>query len=221
MGCQMISSINIYNNLNYYSEEYDRFTDEELIQIIRNGNEQAERCLFKRYSFIIKRISSCFFIIGGSLDDLFQEAMIGLIKAVNGYDESNGSSFRTFAEVCIRRQIISAIRMAKPYEMLSKQTSFYDYINENEEVTLLDEFADLSNNPENVLISKEEIKQYYNVASELLSSFEKNVLTEYGKGKSYEEISIKLNKNIKSIDNALQRVKKKICCNKEKLNYIQ
>lgn len=218
----MISTISIYNNLNYYSEEYDRFTDEELIEIIKSGNEQAERCLFKRYSFIIKRISSCFFIIGGSLDDLFQEAMIGLIKAVHGYDHNYGSSFRTFAEVCIRRQIISAIRKSKSYEMLNKQTSFYDYVNESEEITLLDEYADFSSNPENVLISKEEKKQYYNMAAELLSSFEKDVLTEYGKGKSYEEISIKLNKSIKSIDNALQRVKKKICCNKEKnmMNYI-
>lgn len=212
----MISSISIYNNLNYYNEEYDRFTDEELIQKIKSGNDQAERCLFKRYSFIIKRISSCFFIMGGNLDDLFQEAMIGLIKAMNGYDENYGNSFRCYAEVCMRRQIISAIRKTKTYEMLSRQTSFYDFINESEEITLLEEYADLTNNPENVLICKEEKMHYYNKASQLLSNFEKAVLTEYGKGKSYEEISIKLNKNIKSIDNALQRVKKKICGNKEK-----
>lgn len=216
----MISSISIYNNLNFYNEEYDRYTDEELIQLIKDGNEQAERCLFKRYSFIVKRISSSFFIIGGSLDDLFQEAMIGLIKAMNGYDENFGSKFRTYAEVCIRRQIISAIRKTKSYEMLNRHMSFYDFVNESEEITLLDEFADFTTNPENLIICKEEKSQYHHKTTELLSSFEKDVLMEYGKGKSYEEISIKLNKNIKSIDNAMQRVKKKICSNKEMIiNY--
>lgn len=214
----MISSISIYNSLNYYKEEYNIYSDEELICKIKNGNEQAERCLYKRYSFIIKRIASSFFIIGGSIDDLFQEAMIGLIKAVNGYDVNYGSSFRTYAEVCMRRQVITAIRKTTAFESYNKCISFYDFANENEEITLLDEYADLdSMNPENVLICKEERNNYYKKASEFLSKFEKDVLTEYGKGKTYEEISITLNKSIKSIDNALQRVKKKICCNKEKL----
>jgi RNA polymerase sporulation-specific sigma factor len=213
----MISSISIYNNLNYYKHEYDRYSDEDLISQIKTGNEHAERCLFKRYSYIIKRISSSFFIIGGSLDDLFQEAMIGLIKAVNGYDVNYGNSFRSYAEVCIRRQIISAIRKTKPYDMLSKNTSFYDFCNESEEITILDEYADLNSNPENVLIYEEEMSQYYSLTSELLSEFERTVLMEYGKGKSYEEISIELNKSVKSIDNAMQRAKKKICCNREKI----
>ena len=214
----MISSISIYNNLNYYKEEYDIFSDEELIGKIKDGNEQAERCLYKRYSYIIKRITSSFFIIGGSLDDLFQEAMIGLIKAVNGFDENYGSSFRSYAEVCMRRQIITAIRKTNSLELYNKCISFYDFTNENEEITLLEEYADLKNmNPENLLIYKEERNYYYKKTSELLSIFERAVLAEYGKGKTYEEISLVLNKNIKSIDNALQRVKKKICYNKEKL----
>lgn len=214
----MISSISIYNNLNYYKEEYDIFSDVELIHKIKDGNEQAERCLYKRYSFIIKRIASSFFIVGGSIDDLIQEAMIGLIKAVNGYDENYGNCFRTYAEVCIRRQIITAIRKTKPYETYNKSISFYDFANENEEVTLLDEYADLESfNPESLLIYEEERNNYYNRATELLTKFERTVLTEYGKGKSYEEISLELNKNVKSIDNALQRIRKKIYCNKEKL----
>ncbi len=214
----MISSISIYNNLNYYKQEYDTFSDEELIHKIKDGNENAERCLYKRYTFIIKRIASSFFIIGGSIDDLFQEAMIGLIKAVNSYDDSYKNSFKGYAEVCIRRQIISAIRKAKSYEMLNKKTSYYDFSNSDAEYTLLEEYADLEKlNPENVLICEEEKNQYYIKASELLSKFERAVLTEYGKGKSYEEISAALHKNIKSIDNALQRVKKKIGNNREKL----
>lgn len=214
----MISSISIYDNLNYYKEEYDIFTDEELINKIKDGNEQAERCLYKRYSYIIKRIASSFFIIGGSIDDLFQEAMIGLIKAVNGFDENYGNGFRSYAEVCMRRQIITAIRKTSPLESYNKCISFYDFTNENEEVTILEEYADLeSMNPENLLICKEERNNYYKSTSEFLSKFERDVLAEYGKGKSYEEISLALNKNIKSIDNALQRVKRKIFCNKEKL----
>lgn len=214
----MIGSISIYNSLNFYKQEYDTFSDEELIEKIKDGNENAERCLYKRYTFIIKRIASSFFIIGGSIDDLFQEAMIGLIKAINGFNGNLGSSFRSYAEVCIRRQIITAIRKTKPYEILNISTSFYDSTNESKEVTLLDEYADLDSlNPESVFICKEEKRQYYDKTSEFLSNFERAVLTEYGKGKSYEEISLKLNKSVKSVDNALQRVKKKIFCNKEKL----
>lgn len=221
----MKSAISSYNNLNYYyKQEYDIFSDEELIREIRevkDGNDHAERCLYKRYIFIIKRIASSFFIIGGSIEDLIQEAMIGLINAVNGFDENYGSSFRCYAEVCIRRQIITAIRKTKPYEILSRNTTFYDFsneFNEIEDATLLDEYSDLdSMNPENVFICKEEKNYYYNKASEFLSAFEKAVLIEYGKGKTYEEISFVLNKNIKSIDNAMQRIKKKISFNKEKL----
>lgn len=210
----MITSINIYNNLNYYKQEYDTFSDEELISKIKDGNENAERCLYKRYSFIIKRIASSFFIIGGSIDDLFQEAMIGLIKAVNRYDEGYGNSFRTYAEVCIRRQIITAIRKTKPYEILNRSTSYFS--NDDIECALLEEYSDLDKlNPENVLICEEEKNQYYNEASKFLSKFERAVLTEYGKGKSYEEISLALHKNVKSIDNALQRVKKKIAATRK------
>lgn len=214
----MISSINIYNNLNYYKEEYNIFTDEELICKIKDGNEHAERCLYKRYSFIIKRIASSFFIAGGGIDDLFQEAMIGLIKAVDGYDKGYGTSFRTYADVCMRRQVITAIRKSNPLETYKKCVYFYDFTDESEDVSLMEEYADLDcMNPEELLINKEQISHYFKIASEVLSKFERAVLTEYGKGKSYEEISSALNKSTKSIDNALQRVKKKILCNKEKL----
>ena len=139
----MIGSISIYNSLNFYKQEYDTFSDEELIKKIRDGNEHAERCLYKRYIYIIKRISSSFFIIGGSIDDLLQEAMIGLIKAVNSFDEDHETSFRTYGEVCIRRQIISAIRKTKPYEVLNMSTCLYDPANESQEMSILDEYADL------------------------------------------------------------------------------
>ena len=211
-----INSISIYNNLSYYKHEYDIFSDEELIRKIKDGNEHAEKCLYRRYIYIIKRIASSFFIMSGNIDDIFQEAMIGLLNAVNGFNENFGCSFRYYSELCIRRQIITAIRKTKP-EILNKTISFHDFINENEEITILDEYADLeSMNPENLLIYKEEKSQFYSRATEFLSGFEKAVLTEYGKGKTYKEISLILNKDIKSIDNAMQRIKRKFIATKRK-----
>lgn len=206
----MMSNTSIYTSLNYYKQEYDTFSDEELIRKIKNGNDQAERCLYKRYIYIVKRISSSFFLMGGSMDDLLQEAMIGIIKAVNGYDVNHGTSFRCYAEVCIRRQIITAIRKSKANYYLNNVIYFSDIFVENQEFILKDEYADLSNNPEYVIINEEERCQYRTITSRLLTDFEKAVLTEYGMGKSYEDISRKLNKNIKAVDNALQRVKSKI-----------
>lgn len=213
----MISSISIFSNLDY-QKGYDTLSDEELIREIKNGNDHAERCLYKRYTHIIKRITSSFFLVGGGIDDLFQEAMIGLMKAIDGFNEGLGNNFRGFAEICIRRQVITAIRKTKSYEVLSNIKSINDYSNSDYEINIIGYYSDLESlNPENVIICKEEIKQYYNVMTEELSDLEKSVLTEYGKGKSYEEISTSLNKSIKSIDNALQRAKKKISNNREKI----
>ncbi len=213
----MISSISIFSNLDY-QKAYNTLSDEELIRKIKSGDEHAERCLYKRYTYIIKRITGSFFLIGGGIDDLFQEAMIGLMKAIDGFDEGLGKGFRGFAEVCIRRQVITAIRKTKSYEMLSNITTIFDFSNYDYEINYASFHSDLGSlNPEHVFICKEEIKQYYNIVSEKLSKFEKLVFTEYEKGKSYEEISVSLNKSIKSIDNALQRAKKKISKNRDKI----
>lgn len=213
----MISSISIFSNLDY-QKSYDNLSDEDLIRQIKNGDDHAERCLYKRYTYIIKRITSSFFLMGGGIDDLFQEAMIGLMKAIDAYNEEIGSSFRGFAEVCIRRHIISAIRKTKTYEVLSNIISINDDTDMDYEIDIIGHYPDLESlNPENVIISREEIKQYYNIISEELSELEKLVLTEYGKGKSYEEISVSLHKSRKTIDNALQRAKKKINSNRERI----
>ena len=213
----MISSISIFSNLDYI-KRYDELSDEELIREIKDGNDNAERCLYKRYTYVIKRITSSFFLVGGGIDDLFQEAMIGLMKAIDGYNEQLGNSFRGFAELCIRRHVITAIRKSKSYEVLSNIQSINDYSNSDYEIDIVSSYSDMEKfNPENLFICKEELKQYYSVMAEELSEFEKIVLTEYGKGKSYVEISAALNKSIKSVDNALQRAKKKISSNKEKI----
>jgi len=219
-GGLMNSSFVLFNNMFYNREEYDTFSDEALIKKMKDGDENAEKCLYKRYTVIVNRISSSFFIIGGANDDLFQEAMIGLIRAVNSYNAEIDCSFRSYAKICIRRQLISAVRMAKAYGIISKCTSICDWYEvENDYITSCG-FSAMDNlNPEDVFINKEEKNIYNEIKSKFLSEYERTVLHEYSNGKSYEEISIELHKNIKSIDNALQRIKKKVCINKEKLMY--
>lgn len=213
----MNGSLVLFNGLNYYREQYDDFSDEELITRIKNGDENAERCLCKRYTFVVKRITSSFFIIGGSKDDLFQESMIGLVKAVKSYNAEFGNSFRNYAEVCIRRQIISAIRKSKVNDIINNNISIYSCSEIASDYIDADKISEMNKlNPENVFIKEEEKSNYFIMTSKFLSRFEMAVLTEYGKGKSYEEISLALNKNIKSIDNALQRIKRKTFSHKEK-----
>ncbi|MGB4438823.1 MAG: sigma-70 family RNA polymerase sigma factor [Sedimentibacter sp.] len=216
----MISSVFLINSLHYNKEEYDAFSDEELIEKMKDGDDHAEKCLYIRYTFVVKRITSSFFIIGSAMDDLFQEAMIGLIKAVGNYNAKLGSSFRTFAELCIRRQIVSAIRKSKVYKVINNNISLYDSYDLENDFLSTYEYAEMDKlNPEYVFINEQEENNYFEITSQYLSKFEKAVLTEYGKGKSYEEISLTLNKNIKSIDNALQRVKKKMYSHKKRILY--
>lgn len=197
-------------------DDYDNFSDEELVEKRNAGDKYAEECLYKRYTYVVKRITSSFFIIGSGKDDLFQEAMIGLMKAINSYDGKFGAKFRTYAEVCVRRQVISAIRKNSTH--MVKSVSLYDCIETENDSKLFEYyFSSETLNPEIVYINEEEKNLYYEQAKKILSNFEIEVLSEYKEGKSYEEISLVLNKSIKSIDNALQRVKRKICTNKEKL----
>lgn len=200
-------------------KEYENLSDQDLIDKIRGGDKLAEKYFYMRYIFIVKKMVSSFFILGGELDDLFQEAMIGLIKAVNNFNSEINNNFKHFASICIRRQIITAIRNSKGYDknILNRCISLNEITDYEAEMTIFDKIATIDNNPENVILAKEENEENNYLISSMLSSFEKSVLTEYGKGKSYEEISIVLNKDIKSIDNALQRIKRKICKNKEVL----
>lgn len=215
----MTNSFNLFNNYSLNNSEYKNFTDQKLIEFIRSGDVNAEKYLYARYSYVVKSIVSSFFILGGDKDDLFQEAMIGFVNAVNNYNFNLNANFRSFAELCIRRQIISAIRKSKGYEknLLNNSISIYEQGNDDYEDNLLEKLEDFNcPNPENVIIIKEEIDNYHAVRARILSKLERAVLTEYENGKTYEEISVTLDKDVKAIDNALQRIKKKINQNKEK-----
>ena len=162
---------------------------------------------------------SSFFILGADRDDLFQEAMIGLFKAVKNYNPNVNSNFKYFSELCIKRQIISAIRKSKGYEknLLNNSVSIYQYMDSEYGDSMIDKLLAIDSlNPESVVIKKQDIEDCYQATGKILSRFERTVLLEYGKGKTYEEISLALNRDIKSIDNALQRIKKKINNNKGK-----
>lgn len=162
---------------------------------------------------MVKVITRAYFIIGADREDIIQEGMIGLYKAIRDYKNTD-SSFNTFAKLCIERQVINAIKSAnrKKHQPLNSYFSLNIFINEeNTDITYVD-FLEESNifNPEQILIDKESIKCIENIISKTLSDFEKKVLSLYLKGKNYVEIGNILKKDDKSIDNAIQRTRKKI-----------
>jgi len=201
----MSSSLFLFSNLGY-SQDYDLFTDGELIKQINVENDQAERCLIKRYLCIIRKIINSFCITDDINDDILQESMIGLFKAMKTYDERIGVSFKRYASICIRRQIISALRKSGGYETEKKLSAFNCFDSEY----IFNEYAcDDSLNPEDILISEEEKHDYIGFATQYLSDYEHSVFKEYCNGKTYKEIAEVLNTDSKSVDNALQRVRKK------------
>lgn len=191
--------------------EYESLTDIELIQKIRQGEERAEKYFYVKYSFLVRKMVSSFYLLGAETDDLFQEAMIGFVNAVKHFNISVNDNFKYFAEVCIRRQLISALRKNKSYQVLNI-ISMYDLNSDSEyKDSIVEKIAEKDELiPENIMIIKESFKEYQKITDEILSNFEKEVLNEYSLGKSYEEISLCLKKDTKSIDNAIQRIKKKL-----------
>ncbi len=209
----MNNSIALFKGSVCYDDtvEYEKLTDIELIQKIRLGEERAEKYLYVKYSFLIRKMVSSFYILGADSDDLFQEAMIGFVSAVKNFNYHINDNFKYFAEVCVRRQLISAIRKNKSHQILNI-ISMYDFNSESEySESIIEKLAEKEEIiPENVILHKEHMNEYKRITEEVLSRFEIEVLNEYTKGKTYEEISYVLKKDTKSIDNAVQRIRKKI-----------
>ena len=189
-------------------------SDEELLELLRNGNEDITDYLLEKYRNFVRAKARTYFLIGADREDVIQEGMIGLYKAIRDYKQENGSSFRTFADLCITRQIITAIKTATRQKHLplnayiSLNKPAYDDESEN---TLIETFIEKRrSDPEEIMINKErfQILEERLVAS--LSKYENCVLKRYICGNSYTQIAAELNKSEKSIDNALQRIKKKI-----------
>ncbi|MFW5984647.1 MAG: RNA polymerase sporulation sigma factor SigH [Halanaerobiaceae bacterium] len=195
-------------------EDFSQLSDDELIEIIRQGDSEAQEFLIKRYKNFVLAKSRSYFLVGADREDIVQEGMIGLYKAIRDYDIDRLASFRAFAELCITRQIITAIKAAtrQKHQPLNSYISLNKPIyDEESDRTLLDVLkGGKLSNPEKVFISQEQYDLIENKINEMLSELEFDVLQEYLKGKSYKNIADSLDKHVKSVDNALQRVKRKL-----------
>ena len=196
------------------NERYEEMTDEQIVQLAQAGEEPALVYLLNKYKNFVRSKARSYFLIGADHEDIVQEGMIGLFKAIRDYREDRLSSFRAFAELCITRQIITAIKTAtrqkhiplNSYVSLNKP--IYD---EESDRTLLDVITEgYLANPEDVLINREDMSLIEVRIAQSLSPLERQVLAKYLQGKSYQEISRDMKRQIKSIDNALQRVKRKL-----------
>ncbi len=195
--------------------KYESLTDEELIaQIKDNNNTAAMDYLIHRYRSFVRAKARSYFLIGADREDIIQEGMIGFYKAVRDFKADKLSSFHAFAELCVTRQIITAIKTATRQKhiplnsYISLNKPIYD---EDSDRTLLDVISGVKvADPEELIISREEFLAIEKKMSEILSELEWQVLMAYLDGKSYQEIAASLNRHVKSIDNALQRVKRKL-----------
>ena len=202
--------------------EYTQMTDEKLIENIKNDDHVALDCLMKRYNDIVNMKANKFFMIGAEKEDIVQEGMIGLYKAVKSFDTEKQNSFKTFANMCIERQLITAVKNSNRQKHIPLNSSVslnaaaYD---DNEDVDKID-ILDIKalDDPSDIIAEREYFESMENKIKEALSKFELQVLHEYEKGKSYADIAAKLNAKVKSVDTAIQRIRKK--ANKIKLSLI-
>ena len=195
---------------------YASLSDEELCAIVsgsKSGETGADEELFSRYRDFIKAKVRPYFLVGGDSEDLIQEGMIGLYNAIRDYSPDRNASFRTFAELCITRQVLTAIKAATrtKHKPLNDYVSFSSEAGESDGISLEDQIEDESpTDPEEIVIESESFRQLMGRISSFLSSYENKVLKLYLDGHSYSSIAETLGKPAKSIDNALQRIKSKL-----------
>lgn len=200
-------------NISSFVEFQDKM-DEEVVILAQDGNIRAQEYLICKYENFVKSKAKSYFLIGADKEDIYQEGMIGLYKSIRDFKIDKLKNFKVFAELCITRQIITAIKTATRQKHIPLNT----YISLNKPVyeeesdrTLLDIISGFKiTDPEELIIGKEQMKYLESEMERVLSSLEMEVLQSYLDGKSYQEIAIDLDRHSKSIDNALQRVKKKL-----------
>ncbi len=196
--------------------DYEFLSDEELIQRLHDGDNRVTEYIIEKYKDLVRRKSKAMYILGADHEDLLQEGMIGLFKAIRDYDAGRDASFYTFAELCVTRQIYTAVQAAgrKKHSFLNSYVSLYGGQAGSEEEgypELIQELvAEGSRNPEDMVIDRENLESLEMAIEKELSSFEKQVLDLCLTGMSYTEIARVLGKTAKATDNALQRIKTKI-----------
>lgn len=196
--------------LNHYGDK----SEEEIVVEAKNGNKRAQEYIISKYENFVKAKAKSYFLIGADKEDIYQEGMIGLYKAIRDFNVEKSTSFKAFAELCVTRQIITAIKTATRQKHIPLNT----YISLNKPVseeesdrTLLDIISSIRiTDPEELIISQEQTEFIEEEINKVLSDLEIQVLQSYLEGKSYQEIACDLDRHAKSIDNALQRVKRKL-----------
>ena len=196
------------------ASEFESKAEEEVVIEAKNGSVRAQEYVISKYESFVKAKSKSYFLIGADKEDIYQEGMIGLYKAIRDFNYEKSTTFKAFAELCITRQIITAIKTATRQKHIPLNTyiSLNKPVSEDDsERTLLDIISSMKiTDPEELIISKEKKKYIEGEISKVLSDLEKEVLQSYLDGKSYQEITCDLDRHAKSIDNALQRVKRKL-----------
>ena len=201
-------------NVYFSTNKYNNLSDEDVIKLIKQGDNQALSYLLERYKELVNIKVGKYYIVGAEREDTVQEGMIGLFKAIKCFDAQKQNSFKTFANICIERQLITAIKTSNRQKhmplnsYLSLNNSAYD--NEDNDEELINTFDSKTiEDPLDTLMKKEYYEQIESTIDKTLSGFEKQVLNRYIKGESYVDIAAKLDAPVKSVDNAIQRISKK------------
>ena len=202
-------------NVFFTTDKYGNLKDEEILSQIKSGDKDALSYLLEKYKNLVNIKVSKYFMIGAEKEDILQEGMIGLFKAIQSFNEEKQNSFKSFANICIERQLITAIKSSNRQKhmplntYLSLNTAAYDN-NEDDSVELIDTFnSKTAEDPLETIMKKEYYSEVEEAINKNLSKFEKKVLDRYLKGESYVTIAKRLDSPVKSVDNAIQRIRKK------------
>lgn len=194
--------------------EYSAMTDEDLVELSAGGDRRATEFILSKYKNLVRSRAKAYFLAGADHDDIVQEGMIGLFKAVRDFDVTKQASFRGFAEVCIKRQIITAVKAStrQKHIPLNSYVSLSEPVyNDDSERSLMDMIAERDAvDPEEMFLRREKAELINAEIKDKLSNLEKTVLSLYMGGMNYQEIAVELGRTPKSIDNALQRIKRKL-----------
>ena len=193
-------------------EKYSTMSDNDLIALARKDDRVAEEQLALRYTRLVKVCSRPYFLVGGDGEDLIQEGMLGLLSAIREYDPSLNATFKTYAEVCVKRRIYSAIKTAsrKKHEPLNDMVSFDDVLSDEKLSAAASYGEAYRRSPEEQVLARESAEEIIQTYSRCLSKFEVNILELYLNGLSYLEIAEDVGRSEKSVDNAVQRIRRKL-----------
>ncbi len=199
--------------MNHFTNDYENMPDEKVIEVIQSGDNTALNYMMEKYNNLVNMKASKFFMAGADKDDIIQEGLIGLYKATKSFNSGMQNSFKTFANLCIERQLITALKTSNRQKNIPLNSAFslnssaYD---ENDDVEVMDVLeTDTVEDPLDTLTQKEYYRSMQSKIEESLSDFEKKVLHLYKEGKPYAEIAQILNTKVKSVDTAIQRIRKK------------